>query len=209
MSLCARRLPWNVLRLLAQFLFLLLFRVRVFGQRNVPRTGGALIASNHQSYLDPVLLGLGVSRPLSYMARRSLFRVRPFALLLSALNVFPLTRGGRDTGAVREAVNRLKAGNCLVVFPEGTRAHNGEIGRLLPGVPAIALRAGVPLIPAAVEGAFQAWPRGGAPRPAPVAVRYGRPISAAECRRMSRDELTERLRAEMLKLQSALRQGKS
>lgn len=207
MTLRARRLLWNVSRLLTQFVFLLAFRARVFGQRNVPRTGGVLLVSNHQSYLDPVLLGLGVGRLVSYMARRSLFRNRLFGWLISALNAFPVTRGGRDTGALREAVNRLKAGWCLVVFPEGTRTTDGTIGELMPGLLTIAGRAEVPIVPVVIEGAFRAWPRGGLPGLHPIAARYGRPIDAEACRRMDRKELIARLRAEMLSLQSALRQS--
>ena len=207
MTLRARRLLWYVARLLAQFVFLLAFRVRVFGQRNVPRTGGVLLVSNHQSYLDPVLLGLGVGRPVSYMARRSLFRNRPFGWLISALNAFPVTRGGRDIGALRAAVNRLKAGGCLVVFAEGTRTTDGTIGKLMPGLLTIAGRAEAPIVPVMIEGAFRAWPRGGLPGLHPIAVRHGRPIDAEACRRMGREEFIARLRAEMLSLQSALRQG--
>ena len=207
MTLCARRLLWNVSRLLTQFICLLAFRVRIFGQNNVPRTGGLLVVSNHQSYLDPVLLALGVARPVSYMARRSLFRNRWFGWLISALNTFPVTRGGRDTGALREAVNRLKAGGCLVVFPEGTRTPDGMIGELKSGLLTIAGRAEVPIVPVVIEGAFRAWPRGGLPGLHPIAVRYGRLIDTEACRRMDRKEIISFLRAEMSALQSALKQG--
>jgi len=200
-----QRVLWVALRALARVLFVALFRVRVFGQDNVPPEGGVLILSNHQSYLDPVLLGLGLERPVSYMARRSLFRNRAFAWLISALNAFPVTRGGRDVRAMREAVGRLREGWCLVVFPEGTRTSDGRIGRLHAGVLSIAERAGVPVVPAVVEGAFGAWPRNGPPRPHPIDVAYGRPILAGERGGRSREELAGRIREEMLRLQEALR----
>ena len=196
---------WVLFRSVARFVFLLAFRVRMFGGRNVPESGGVLIVSNHQSYLDPVLLGCGLERSVSYMARRTLFRNAAFGWLISALNAFPVSRGGADTAAMREAVRRLEDGWCLVVFPEGTRTADGAIGPLRPGILAIAERAGAPIVPAVVEGAFEAWPRGRMIRPHPIAVSYGRPISAEECRRLGRDRLVQRLRDEMVRLQEELR----
>ncbi len=131
----SRRLLWIVARALFRMMFVLAFRVRVFGQLNVPRRGGVLIVSNHQSYLDPILLSLGFERPVSFMARRTLFRNRAFGRLIAAVNAFPVTRGGVDTAAMREAVRRLQSGECLVVFPEGTRTSDGKIAPLRPGNP--------------------------------------------------------------------------
>jgi len=93
----------------------------------------------------------------------------------------------------------------MVVFPEGTRTADGSIGRLRPGVLSMAVRAHVPIVPAAIDGAFEAWPRGRAPWFHPIAVRYGRAISPDECEAMTRVELAARLRADLLALQSALR----
>ena len=202
---CARSLLWFAVRLFAQIVLVGAFRARVFGQRNMPLFGGLLLVSNHQSYLDPALLVIGIQRRINFMARRTLFRNKLFGMLISGLNAFPVSRGGRDIAAMREAVRRLKAGECLLVFPEGTRTLDGEIGRLQPGVSALAGRAGVPLLPVVIDGAFRAWPRGGLPRPYPIAASFGRLIGAEECRQLSRDELNARLRAEMLKLQSELR----
>ena len=201
----AKGWPWLLGRTFFQAVFLPALRVRVFGAHNVPQVGGAMIVSNHQSYLDPVLLSLALRWPVAYMARRSLFRHPAFALLLRMVNVFPITRGGRDVRALRETVERLRAGERLVVFPEGSRTTDGEIGPLRPGVARLAVRAQVPIVPAVIEGAFQAWPRGRVPWPHSVAVSYGRPVAAAECSRMRRGDLLAYLRAEMLKLQMDLR----
>lgn len=188
--------------------FVLAFRVRVFGQLNVPRRGGVLIVSNHQSYLDPVLLSLGFDRAVSFMARRTLFRNPVFGGLIAALNSFPVTVGGLDTAAVREAVRRLQSGECLVVFPEGTRTADGRIAPLRPGILAMAERAGVPIVPAVVQGAFAAWPRGSWPTTGEVSLLYGEPIPPEECRRLSRVELVERLQSEMSRLDTELRKRK-
>jgi 1-acyl-sn-glycerol-3-phosphate acyltransferase len=136
------------------------------------------------------------------MARRTLFRVAPFRWLITALNAFPVTRGGLDIAAMREAVRRLREGWCLVVFPEGTRTPDGRIAALRPGILMIAERADVPIVPAVIDGAFEAWPRGALPRPGKVTVSYGRAISPQERGRLSRDELVARLQTEMLRLQA-------
>jgi 1-acyl-sn-glycerol-3-phosphate acyltransferase len=188
---------------------ILFFRVRVYNQNRVPAEGGVLIASNHQSYLDPILVGVGIERSISYMARRSLFRHPLFGGLIRALNTFPVERGGRDTAALREAVERLKSGWCLTVFPEGTRSHDGRIGRIHPGALLMAHRAQTPIVPAVIEGAFEAWPRHGPPRPGRILVGYGMPISAEEQSRLTRDELARRLHDDMLALQKELRGRRS
>ena len=160
----------------------IIFRLRPTGRRRVPLRGGVIIACTHQSFLDPVLVGLGLPRQMSYLARRSLFpHSRALAWLMRSLNAIPVRRSGRDVEAFRESVRRLRAGAALLMFPEGTRTADGEIGRLRPGVWNIAHRARVPIVPAAIDGAFEAWPRTRRlPRPYPVRVMYGRPISVAE-----------------------------
>jgi 1-acyl-sn-glycerol-3-phosphate acyltransferase len=188
--------------------FILAFRVRVFGQLNVPRRGGVLIVSNHQSYLDPALLSLGFERSVSFMARRTLFRNPAFGRLIAALNAFPVTRGGLDIAAMREAVRRLQNGECLVVFPEGTRTSDGSIAPLHPGILAIVERANVPIVPAVIEGAFEAWPRGSTPRANEISVLYGRAIRPEEHSRLSRAELVERLQSELSRLETELRKRK-
>ena len=204
-----RRLLWIVVRALFRITFLLAFRLRVFGQLNVPRRGGVLIVSNHQSYLDPILLSLGFERPVSFMARRTLFRNPAFGRLITALNAFPVTRGGLDIAAVREAVERLQNGECLVVFPEGTRSSDGRIAPLRPGILAIAERANVPLVPAVIQGAFEAWPRGSTPAIGEVSVLYGPAIQPEEHSRLSRAELVERLQSEWSRLEAELMKRKT
>jgi len=207
--LIGRRLLWIVVRALFRITFLLAFRLRVFGQLNVPRRGGVLIVSNHQSYLDPILLSLGFERPVSFMARRTLFRNPAFGRLITALNAFPVTRGGLDIAAVREAVERLQNGECLVVFPEGTRSSDGRIAPLRPGILAIAERANVPLVPAVIQGAFEAWPRGSTPAIGEVSVLYGPAIQPEEHSRLSRAELVERLQSEWSRLEAELMKRKT
>jgi 1-acyl-sn-glycerol-3-phosphate acyltransferase len=207
--LIGRRLLWVVGRAVVRIAFILAFRIRIFGQLNVPQRGGALIVSNHQSYLDPALLAMGLKRSASFMARRSLFRNPAFRRLIVALNAFPVTVGGLDIAAMREAVQRLQKGECLVVFPEGTRTTDGRIAPLRPGILAIAERASVPMVPAVIQGAFEAWPRGSLPTTGEISVLYGRPIPSEEHRRLSRVERVERLQSELSRLETELRKRKT
>ena len=148
--------------------------VRYFNVPDLGGLGGLLIASNHQSYLDPVLVGMPFERQVHFMARKSLFGVPGFGLLIRGLSVHPVQRGEVDTGALRTALGLLRAGEALVVFPEGTRTRNGAMGTFKPGVGSIAARCGVPALPVCLEGAFECWPRSAAfPRPARVAVAFG------------------------------------
>lgn len=142
--------------------------------RHVPRDGGVILASNHQSFLDPVLVAVPLHRGVTFMARDTLFRFFPFRLLISSLGAFPVQRGTADLGAMREAIRRLEAGQALLVFPEGTRTKDGRVGRMRAGIGLLASRARVPVVPVRISGAFESWPRSSKlPRPKPVTVRYG------------------------------------
>lgn len=148
--------------------------VRHFNVPDLAPLGGLLIAPNHQSYLDPVLVGMAFHRPIHYLARDSLFRTPGFGHLLRAVNSHPVKRGRLDIAAVRTVVNILRSGEPLLMFAEGTRSPDGRLGRFHPGVGNIAARCGVPVLPVCIEGAFECWPRTKRlPVPARVAVAFG------------------------------------
>ncbi|MBI2899530.1 MAG: 1-acyl-sn-glycerol-3-phosphate acyltransferase [Planctomycetes bacterium] len=158
-----------------------LFRFRAYGLKNVPRSGGVILAANHQSYLDPALVGVGLDRDLHSMARTTLFRNPAFGALIATLNAFPVERDSGDVKGVKEALRRLKAGHALVMFPEGTRTRDGLVAPMKSGIRLLAERAAVPIVPVLVEGAYRVWPRMRAlPEPGPVSVVYGPPVSAAD-----------------------------
>jgi 1-acyl-sn-glycerol-3-phosphate acyltransferase len=145
----------------------------------VPRRGGALLVSNHQSYLDPVLLGVRLDRPLNYIAKSELFENRVGSWLLrSIFNAFPVRQGAGDVAAVRETIARLREGHLLNIYPEGARTTDGAIGPMLRGVGLIVHRAGVPVVPVVIVGAYDAWPiHRRYPRARPVRVTYGPPLN--------------------------------
>jgi len=190
---------WGLGQMICRPLAAALFDLRFSGVSNVPRTGGVLLLSNHQSFLDPVMLALPLPRPMSFLAKAELFDVPVFGWLIRQLNAFPVRRGEGDVAAVRQAIRRLREGHVLTIFPEGTRTRDGEIGPIQPGVAMIVRRAGVPVVPAVIDGAHIAWPRGQRwPAPARVRVVYGRPLLLEGTNAPQTVELIGRTLREML-----------
>ena len=184
----------------------LFFRLRTWDLENAPLAGGAILASNHQCYLDPPLATCLIRRQCHYLARSSLFGFAPFRWLIIRLGAVPLERGESDSAGLRRAVEMLRSGKLLMLFPEGTRTRDGALGQIQPGAAVIALRAGVPVVPVFIHGAFDCWPRTRRlPRPGRVGVFYGRPIAApadpAGGHRAQVRELAARIRSALEELQ--------
>jgi len=181
-------------------------KTRVFNRHFEPASGGAVYVSNHQSFLDPMLMSFALVRPMNYMARDSLFKYPGFKQLIESVNAFPLRRSAADTRAMKEAMRRLKGGSQVVVFPEGTRTRDGRIGEFLPGVALLARRAADWTVPVLIDGAFEAWPRT-KPLPAPgsIVVQYGRPIPRAVARSMDAREFVRMLRGRLIEMQTDVR----
>lgn len=150
---------YRILRFICFILCKLFFHFEVFGKEFIPKAGGFIIASNHASFLDPVILGVSSPRLLNYAARDTLFANGFFSALLRRIGVFPIRRWSADLSAVRESVRRLNSGFGLVIFPEGTRSVNGDIQSVTRGFVLLAQKAGVPIIPARVFGSHKAWPK--------------------------------------------------
>ncbi len=159
----------------------LLFGLRVSGCENVPRTGGFILASNHTSLLDPILLGCSSRRMVSFMAKDSLFRNPIFSAYLHRLNAFPLKRESADRGALKEALRRLAQGHGLVIFPSGTRAPAEGIAESTPvhgGIGFIAAKSGAPVVPVYIHGSDRALSCGSRRlAPARITMDIARPIS--------------------------------
>jgi 1-acyl-sn-glycerol-3-phosphate acyltransferase len=198
--------PWyRLCRALCQALFLLVLRGRVFGSGHVPLRGGVILICNHQSFLDPVLATLALRRECHYMARDSLFRHPGLRRLIESLNAFPIRRGAADVGAVKETLRRLRSGALVTTFPEATRTPDGRIQEMSGGVLLIARRAGVPIVPTLILGAFESWPRRAPlPRPHPVVVAYGEALLPREMESMTDDEGIRVLRERILEMQRGL-----
>jgi 1-acyl-sn-glycerol-3-phosphate acyltransferase len=165
-----------------------------------------LVVSNHQSYLDPILAAIPIYRPFNPMARATLFKLTPFRWLIRSLYAFPVKLGRADIGAMKEALRRLRAGRIVLVFPEGTRTRDGSIGKLQAGIIVMAQRAGVPVLPMVIEGAYECWPRGRAlPTLGPVRVIYGEVVVAEQVQAAPVEETIEEVRRRMMELQTEVR----
>ncbi|TVR74740.1 MAG: 1-acyl-sn-glycerol-3-phosphate acyltransferase [Sphaerobacteraceae bacterium] len=154
-------------------------RLKVEGLENVPKSGGALMVSNHLHNVDPVLLEAVFPRPVRFMAKKEVFSI-PFAEWVARMtDSFAVDRGNPDRAALRHAQTRLLGGVIVGMFPEGTRSTTGGLKDVFPGAAAIALRANVPVIPTAIIGTDTLPGNGSKPRrpgPRRVTVRIGKPF---------------------------------
>ncbi|MBN1764308.1 MAG: 1-acyl-sn-glycerol-3-phosphate acyltransferase [Sedimentisphaerales bacterium] len=204
------RIYYAVTQLAAMVVFTAMFKVRMFGRENVPDEGGVLLLSNHQSYLDPVLCGLGLHREVDYMARDSLFTNNYFAAYIRSLNAFPIQREHADTRAIKEIINRLKAGHVVTMFPEATRSRDGRIRTIKPGLELIARRSGAVIVPIVIDGAFETWPRHQKlPGMGHICIKYGRAITPEQVKNMckeSREGLVDEINRRLRTMQNELRQ---
>jgi len=165
---------YKLMRGLFRFILTVVFDFKAYGVKNIPLAGGVLLVSNHESYLDPALVGTAVPRILSYMAKSELFTNKYFGWYIRKLHAFPVKQGKGDIGAMRETIDRLKEGHLLNIFPEGSRSDDGKLQEIQPGAALVIRRAQVPVVPCIIIGSHESWPRGQAlPRPARLRVLYG------------------------------------
>lgn len=158
---------WKIFRTLS-------FPLKVLGKENVPRKGACIFASNHSSYLDPMIIGGCFPRYISYMAKDSLFKNKLFAFFLNGVGAFPVKRDSADISAIKEALKRLKKGFPLVVFPEGTRLSSQK--EIHSGAAFIAAKSGIPVIPVYIKGSDRVRPPGAKfLKRYPVSVSFGLP----------------------------------
>jgi 1-acyl-sn-glycerol-3-phosphate acyltransferase len=158
----------------------LYFRLRVEGLENLPKTGGAVLASNHQSFLDILIIGGCMPRHVSFVARDTLADWRWLAFVMRQCGVVLVRRGTSDRKALRAMADHLDKEDMVVIYPEGTRTRDGSLQEFKGGALLAARMAGVPLVPCGIRGAFEAWPRGRTiPFPKKIAIRVGRPIDSS------------------------------
>lgn len=154
------------------------YRVDVRGLDNLPADRGVILACNHQSNFDPVLVATSLSREIHFLAKKELFSFRPFGWWLELLNTIPIERRRVDMAAMKRVRKTLAGGHDLIFFPEGTRSRNGALGPFRKGIAMVSLLSGSPVLPVLIHGTRQ---RGGflLGRP-PVLLRFGQVIETAE-----------------------------
>ena len=154
-----------------------LFDLRIYGQENIIEEGPALLAMNHQSFLDPPFAGISCQRPIHYLARKTLFDIPVVGWILRRINVIGVDREGSDVAALKAVMRILRSGGCTIVFPEGTRTRDGSLQPAKPGAGFIIAKTLAPVVPMRIFGAFEAFPRDAKiPRMTPVTIVAGKPI---------------------------------
>ncbi|RYL94872.1 1-acyl-sn-glycerol-3-phosphate acyltransferase [Sporolactobacillus sp. THM7-4] len=133
------------------------FRYEVSGSENIPKDGAVLICCNHLSDFDPPLVGISTSRVMSFLAKEELFRIPLFGRLIKMLHAVPIRRGSGDRAAIRTALNLLRSGHTLLIFPEGHRNRSNRLKKGLPGAGFFALNTDAAVIPCAIIGEYKLW----------------------------------------------------
>jgi 1-acyl-sn-glycerol-3-phosphate acyltransferase len=168
---------YRLSRFLLRVIFRLYNRWEVSGREHVPGSGGVLLIANHTSYSDPPIVGAACLRPVNFMAKAELFKIPVLAGFIRRTHAFPVRRGSADRAALRRAVRLLRAGEVLLIFPEGTRSPDGRLMELETGAAFIALSGEAQVVPVAIVGADGLLPRGRPILlPAKLRVRFGPPL---------------------------------
>jgi 1-acyl-sn-glycerol-3-phosphate acyltransferase len=159
------------------------FRWRVYNPERVPLKGPLILAANHASFIDPPLVGAGIKRDINYLARDTLFRFPVVGTVLRSWNSVPVDRDGGGAAGLKAILDRLLAGGAIILFPEGTRTHDGKLQPARSGIGLTVIKSQAPVVPARVFGTYEAYGRHHTfPRPRRIAVKYGRPMWFAELR---------------------------
>jgi len=138
----------------------LFFRWKVYGLENIPSQGGFLLAVNHASYFDPVIVGSASSRLIYYLARRSLMKNKFIESILKSVNTIPVARGEYDSQALKEVVDLVKKGSGVLVFPEGTRSKTGNLQKIKNGLGFLAMQSQADILPCYLDGTWHILPKG-------------------------------------------------
>ena len=201
---------WSV-RWTCRLFCLLFFRMRTYGRENIPKKGPFLLISNHQSYLDPILCAVPITRRIGFLARESLFTHWLFGGLIRSLGTIPLKLGEADISAMRKVIDVLKEGRGVCLFPEGTRSLDGKITPFKPGFGLLCRRGKAAVVPVVIDGAFECWPRHKKLfSPGSIVVCYGKTISAEQAKKMGDAKLAEVVTDTLRQMQTMCRikQGK-
>jgi 1-acyl-sn-glycerol-3-phosphate acyltransferase len=203
---------WDLGKTTCFYTMTALYSLRTQGARNVPRTGPVLALSNHQSFFDPILVGLAIPRYVRFVHRQSLKKNRLLARVMASLRAIPIEHKGFSREGLQATLDSLAAANCVGMFPEGERTHDGTVQEFKPGIFLLLKRVSAPILPVGIAGAYAAFnrhrklPRLGPlflpPNDATIAVSVGEPIDPARFAKRSREEMLAELR-EAVKVEAA------
>jgi 1-acyl-sn-glycerol-3-phosphate acyltransferase len=204
------RVLYAILWVLSRTLGVAMFGFRSRFREKVPREGGLIVLSSHQSHLDPLLLGLACDRRMSSVARSSLYDFGPLGSAIGALGAIPIDRDAPSLSSMKTVIAALKRGIALMVFPEGTRTKTGRLGPLKPGFISLARRSGVPVLPVAIVGAWECWPRTGVlPRPGRIRLEFGEVLHPADIAALDDEALLAECTRRLTDLDAAARAARN
>ncbi|BAM02933.1 lysophospholipid acyltransferase family protein [Phycisphaera mikurensis] len=185
-----RILWWQLYHALAWLWFVACYRWRAWGVRNIPDAGPVVFVSNHQSFLDPIVVGLGChKRQFHPLARKTLWASRFYRVLTVPMNPIPVDQEAGDIKAMKACIEKLNQGHALLLFPEGARTPDGAVKGFQNGIKLILKRSDATVVPVGIAGVFEAWPIH-AKLPAPtgrIGVAYGEPIPPKRLRELGPD----------------------
>ena len=177
MGLNAGTVARTVLYPVVNALTRIFFRLEVRGSGNIPREGPAVIIANHEGYLDPVFLQMGTTRTIRYLLTSAFYDFKPTQPLFDLLEAIRVADDGPNRDSLRASIAVLREGGLLGIFPEGRLTRDGKVGPVLPGAAFLAAKGGAPVVPARIDGSFEAMPRGRAvPHQGRVMVEFGPPV---------------------------------
>ena len=179
-------------------------RLQVEGLERLPKTGPAIVAANHVSWLDPIVVGAAFPRPIRFLIARSVYERTWTRWFYANMRTIPVDRASRDPGWLRSALRALAAEEVVGVFPEGAGLASGPVRDAKPGAGLLACMSGAPFVPAAVIGTREAWPpHRKLPRPGSVRVRFGEPYRPWQgSDRPGKDDLQRLMDALMLRIRA-------
>lgn len=203
-----RNWVWLFFQMILGLVFTVWLRFRARGVDRIPTSGGGLLLTNHQSFLDPLLVGVPLRRPVSFLARDTLFKVPIIGWILRHTYVMPLSRETGGAAGIRETLRRLELGFLVGIFPEGTRSIDGSLGTFKPGFAALVRRTELPIYPVGIAGAYRAFGKGSLfLKPRRVCIVFGDPFPAqtiAALKQRGREaELVEAVRSRIAECQQA------
>ncbi len=171
-------------------------RRRFCNPERVPATGPAILAANHASFFDPPLVGAGLQRTICYLARDTLYTNPLLTTVLHQLNTIPVDREGGGAKGLKAIMDRLTGGAAIILFPEGTRTHDGQFRPARAGIGLLVAKSQCPVIPIRIFGSYEAFSRHHrVPRPHQMIVKYGRPLWFRELRAETQTCSKPRLKA--------------